>query len=178
VSLFRVAYRVDGADDLRKRLAELPEREAKPAILAGLYSARGLLVKAARAKAPSKKGDRSPASLRYGSLRSNIAGEVKGQGGASRRAIAAGAARSRGLFLPRVRVHTGSAFWGRLIETGWKLTRKLKDGTKRVVRRIPAQQWFYKAIEAEREAVNRRIAEEVRKRLNRGSTPRKRRGTP
>jgi hypothetical protein len=173
---FRVGYDLKGFDAMRAELLAIPDKVAKPAMLGGLFAARGLLVRAAKAGAPrgtepTRKTRRNRGGdlvvYDYGRLRANILGEVKGQGGASRRAIAAGASPARGLFLPRVRVYTGSAFWGRLIETGYTLKRWRRNGPAIAIRRVAARPWFYRSIEGQRDAVRQRIADELRKRIDR-----------
>lgn len=167
-----VKYELKGFDALKAELEALPDKLAKPAIRSGFFAARGIMVRAAKAAAPVYRGKVSQTrSYRrtvknYGILRTEIKGELKGQG-KGKRATATTASVAPGLFLPRVVVYAGSAFWGRLIETGWNLKRWRRNGAATFIKAIPARPWFYRAIDAQRSAINDRLAVELRKRIDR-----------
>lgn len=93
-----------GLPELKRLLDELPEKVQRKVMRGAVSAGATVVVKEARRSAPRSKGERSPASLRYGQLHKNIRKKYL-----SRRSRKNGAT---------YRVDVGSSFWGAFEEFG------------------------------------------------------------
>jgi len=115
----KMDYKLEGFAETDRFFQEAPKRVRSRILQAIVNSGASVIRKRVRAEAPKSSGDQSPASKRYGSLRSNINNRVW-----------------RGLSNPNVKgvsVNTGNAFWGYILQYG--------------SRYITGTGWFSKAVE-------------------------------
>lgn len=124
---------VHGFEEADALMRELPKAVENKVLQSAARAGGNVWRTRARNAAPRSKGERSPSSKKYGSLFKNIKTFVL------RKAKAKG---QRG-----VRVSTGRAFWGLLLEHGTAF--------------IAAKPWFRPAIEASDDEALKAVREEL-----------------